>query len=168
MTLCTADQKTRLRSLRSEQVDLLAAEANHARLSQFYQKVVDNINKQLIQQTDAYALMADLFEDCPESQLQDNFSLFKQIQTQVRLEENQLHYCTKVVRTCLGKLTITHDLQFRGALQRFLAKIMPLTHVTGVNLLGKFNDTNPTSVETFAEIRQTPTGKKSAEKIVVS
>lgn len=48
----------------------------------------------------------------------------------------------------MSKLTVTHDLQLRGALQRFLAQVMPLTHLTGVNLNGKFNDTNTTAVET--------------------
>lgn len=44
---------------------------------------------------------------------------------------------------------------------------MPLTHVTGVNLIGKFNDTNTTSVETLAEIRDS-LSKKEAGKATVS
>lgn len=53
----------------------------------------------------------------------------------------------------MSKLTVTHDLQFRGTLQRFLAQIMPLTHMTGVNLNGKLNDTNTTSIETQSDLR---------------
>ena len=54
----------------------------------------------------------------------------------------------------MSKLTVTHDLQFRGTLQRFLAEIMPLTHMTGVNFIGKFNDQNTTSIETQNEIKE--------------
>jgi THO complex subunit 1 transcription elongation factor len=56
-----------------------------------------------------------------------------------------------------SKLTVTHDLEFRGTLQRFLTQIMPLTHPTGVNLLGKFNDTNTTGISTQKEVRESQT-----------
>lgn len=65
----------------------------------------------------------------------------------------------------MSKLTVTHDLQFRGTLQRFLAKIMPLTHMTGVNFIGKFNDQNTTSIETQNEIKeQTTNERRSSSK----
>ena len=38
---------------------------------------------------------------------------------------------TKICRSIMSKLTVTHDLQFRGTLQRFLAKSLPLTHKSG-------------------------------------
>jgi len=60
----------------------------------------------------------------------------------------------------MSKLTITHDLQFRGTLQRFLAEIMPLTHMTGVNFIGKFNDQNTTSIETQNEIKEKTTNER--------
>jgi hypothetical protein len=114
--------------------------------------LVELIDKGQIQKLDAYQLFTDLFEDCPESQLEQNFALFKKTQPFIKLPPELLHHCTKVVRTCMSKLTVTHDLAFRGTLQRFLAQTMPLTHMTGVNLLGKFNDTNTTSIETQIEL----------------
>ena len=41
----------------------------------------------------------------------------------------------------MEKLTVTHDLHFRGQLRKFLANTLPLSHRSGCNLLGMFNKT---------------------------
>jgi len=47
----------------------------------------------------------------------------------------------------MGKLTVTHDLQLRGALLRFVARTLPLTHPSGCNKSGNYNKTNMTAIE---------------------
>jgi hypothetical protein len=113
--------RTSLRNLRTEQIELLSQEAKYSLFELFYQKIVKSVADQRLKPTDAYSLLTELFEDCPESKLEEFFGLFKKVQTEIRLEAVNLHHCTKVVRTCMSKLTVTHDLQLRGALQRFLA-----------------------------------------------
>jgi hypothetical protein len=65
----------------------------------------------------------------------------------LQFEENNLHFLTKICRTIMNKLTVTHDLKFRGTIQMFLAKTLPLTHRSGVNLRGFLNTSNTTSIE---------------------
>ena len=82
-------------------------------------------------------LYQDMFECCPESQLKSVFPLFENVvlgkegKQSPQFEENNLHLCTKICRSIMSKLTVTHDLQFRGTLQRFLARSLPLTHRSG-------------------------------------
>ena len=80
------------------------------------------------------------------------------VDSHIQLEPNQLHHCTKVVRTIIQRLTVTHDLVFRGSLQRFMTKVTPLTHGSGVNMRGALNEANTTSVETEAEARDSAAG----------
>ena len=61
-----------------------------------------------------------------------------------KFEEVHLHLCSKICRTIMSKLTVTHDLKFRGSLQRFLAKTLPLTHRSG-----KLTYTSKTATPTF-------------------
>ena len=72
-------EKRLVRELRTQQVDLLKNQSNYEQLRSFYTKIVDNINEGKIQKLDAYTLFTDLFEDCPESQLQQNFDLFQSV-----------------------------------------------------------------------------------------
>ena len=146
-------EKALLRDLRMEQIKILSKPEPLPQLRDFYAKIVDLVNNQRkLQKTDAYTLFGDLFEDCPESSLHANFLLFTETQPNIALPPELLHQCTKVVRTCMSKLTVTHDLQFRGALQKFLAQTIPPTHPTGVNLNSKFNEANTTSIETQPEL----------------
>lgn len=54
----------------------------------------------------------------------------------------------------MSKLTVTHDLQFRGTLHTFLARSLPLTHRSGCNLRGYFNTLNTTSIESQTEAKK--------------
>jgi hypothetical protein len=85
-------------------------------------------------------LFEDLFGNCPEQQIAPLFPLFeKVVGTGIALKENELHLCTKICRTIMEKLTVTHDLTLRSQLRKFLANTLPLSHKSGCNLLGTFN-----------------------------
>ena len=84
-------------------------------------------------------LFEDLYECCQESHLSTLFPLFERAihgsksdgSDKIQLHENQSHTCTKICRLIMTKLTVTHDLQLRGALLRFVARTLPLTHPSG-------------------------------------
>ena len=82
-----------------------------------------------------------MFECCPEKQLKTLFPIFENVvlgknnRKRSQFSPNEKHFCTKLCRTIMTKLTLTHDLQFRGTLQRFLAKSLPLTHRSGKQAL---------------------------------
>ena len=44
----------------------------------------------------------------------------------------------------MGKLSVTHDTEFRGRIQKRIASVFPLTHPSGLNKLGNFNVKNIT------------------------
>ena len=89
----------------------------------------------------------DIFECCPEAQLKTLFPILEDILPQdssskqaenkeskkIKFSEGDLHNVTKICRLIMSKLTVTHDLQFRGTLLRFLARTLPLTHPSGKN-----------------------------------
>jgi hypothetical protein len=52
----------------------------------------------------------------------------------------------------MSKLTVTHDLKFRGTIQMFLAKTLPLTHRSGCNIRGFLNTTNATSIDDAVDV----------------
>ena len=140
--------------LRSQQLDLLTNNCSLKDVELFYKEIVIKITKNEITKLDAYCLFTDLFEDCPESELKTFFPIFERlVENHIGLDPKNLHHCTKVIRTIMLRLTVTHDLDFRGTLQRFLTKVTPLTHGSGVNLRGALNETNTTSVETEKEVR---------------
>jgi hypothetical protein len=84
------------------------------------------------------SLCEDLFECCPESQLKTLFPILEEVlhgrpghAKKIHFSEENVHQCTKICRLMMSKLTVTHDLQFRGTLLRFLARTLPLTHKSG-------------------------------------
>jgi len=115
--------------------------------------------KEMITEKLILELFSDMFECCPESELQTLFELFKNVvlgegEHKLQFEENDLHVCSRICRAIMCKLTVTHDLQFRGTLQRFLARCLPLTHPSGCNKRAYFNTSNTTSIESQADVKK--------------
>jgi len=105
-------------------------------------------------------LFEDLFENCPEKSIQGLFPLFEKVINQgIALEMNELHLCTKICRTIMEKLTVTHDLHFRGILRKFLANTLPLSHQSGLNIRGEFNNNSTTLDPITSENSQKQEGR---------
>ena len=60
---------------------------------------------------------------------------------------------SKVCKTIMRKLSATHDTEFRGRIQQFIATVFPLTHASGLNKFGYINVKNTTNFESHDEIR---------------
>jgi uracil-DNA glycosylase len=54
----------------------------------------------------------------------------------------------------MRKLSVTHDTEFRGRVQKLIASVFPLTHPSGLNRAGNFNTKNITQFETLEEIKE--------------
>lgn len=148
------------RSLRKLLLNILSRDKELAAqsLQPFFSFAVECVRLSYISKKDILDLFEDLFECCPEQKLQEVFPLFQnsvmgstteevQEEGKIQLEETNLHYCTKICRTIMSKLTVTHDLQFRGTIQMFLAKTLPLTHRSGCNVRGFLNTSNTTHID---------------------
>ena len=109
------------------------------RLSCFFNFAIECVKDGLLTNEDILTLFEDLYECCQESHLTTLFPLFERAilgskadrSDKIQLQVNQSHTCTKICRIIMNKLTVTHDLQLRGALLRFVAKTLPLTHPSG-------------------------------------
>ena len=105
-------------------------------LKNFFDFAAQCALKEMITEKLILELFQDMFECCPESELKRLFELFKNVvlnegDHKLQFVENDLHVCSRICRVIMSKLTVTHDLQFRGTLQRFLARCLPLTHPSG-------------------------------------
>lgn len=74
--------------------------------------------------------------------------MFKEGEMVLKSEE---HSYSKICKLIMSKLTVTHDLNFRGELANMLAKKLPLTHESGLNQHGSFNVENTTIIESNVE-----------------
>ena len=110
-------------------------------LGNFFDFAVECSIRKLIAGDLILELFHDMFECCPEKQLKTRFPSFENVvegknnRKNPQFGPNDKHKCTKICRSIMTKLTLTHDLQFRGTLQRFLAKSLPLTHRSGKQAL---------------------------------
>ena len=112
------------------------------RLSSFFGFASKCMKEGLLKMEDMLTLFEDLYECCQEAQLTALFPLFERAilgskldgSERMELKENQRHTCTKICRIIMTKLTVTHDLQLRGTLLRFVARTLPLTHPSGKKL----------------------------------
>jgi len=75
----------------------------------------------LITKADIFNIIADVFECAPENQLTPLFDImeskvFKSELLHVKEDEKSvlLNYCSKICKIILRKLSITHDIGFRG------------------------------------------------------
>ena len=108
-------------------------------LSSLFAFAAECVRESLIENADILTLFEDLYECCPEEHLTKLFPLFERAihgskadgSDKIQLKEHQTHSCTKICRLIMTKLTVTHDLQLRGALLRFVARTLPLTHPSG-------------------------------------
>ena len=108
-------------------------------MSCFFNFAIECVKEDLLTNEDILMLFEDLYECCQESHLSTLFPLFERAihgsrpdgSDKIQLHENQSHTCTKICRLIMTKLTVTHDLQLRGALLRFVARTLPLTHPSG-------------------------------------
>ena len=110
-----------------------------ASLTKFFAFVIKCGQEGLLKDLHILPLYEDLYECCQEQHLSELFPLFERAiigsnadgSDKIQLSVNQQHNCTKICRIIMGKLTVTHDLQLRGALLRFVARTLPLTHPSG-------------------------------------
>lgn len=65
-----------------------------------------------------------------------------------------LNMISRICKTIMRKLSLTHDIGFRGKIQKLIASVFPLTHPSGLNRLGNFNTKNQTSFETLEEVKE--------------
>ena len=75
----------------------------------------------LIKKADIFTIIVELFECAPENQLTPLFDImeskvFKSEILYVKEEDKStlLNYCSKICKIILRKLSITHDIGFRG------------------------------------------------------
>ena len=146
----------------------------------FFDFTVSCVHKTFIDKQEILLLFEDLFESCVESQLSALFPLFENLVLggdgqedewsqnstegpKIKFEENDMHKCSRICRIIMSKLTVTHDLNFRGTLQRFLARTLPLTHRSGLNLRGHFNANNSTLIESLSEVREAKAAMTSSD-----
>jgi hypothetical protein len=54
----------------------------------------------------------------------------------------------------MKKLSATHETEFRGKIQLFIATVFPLTHASGLNRIGHYNVKNTTNVDGPEEIKE--------------
>ena len=119
--------------------DKEAVENTEKQLTSFFNLAIDCVKEDLLKNEDILTLFEDLYECCQESQLTTLFPLFERAihgskadgSDKIQLQAHQTHHCTKICRVIMTKLTVTHDLQLRGALLRFVARTLPLTHPSG-------------------------------------
>ena len=108
-------------------------------LSKFFKFTIDCLKEGFLKNEDILTLFEEMYECCQESWLKTLFPLFERAihggqgeeGHQIKLVGNQIHACTKICRIIMTKLTVTHDLQLRGALLQFVARTLPLTHESG-------------------------------------
>lgn len=105
-------------------------------LSSFFRFTATCLKETLLEPGHILELFEDLFECSPESMLATFFPLFERAILSSTGESSapvayNLDQITKTCRKIMTKLTVTHDLQLRGALLRFLAQALPLTHPSG-------------------------------------
>lgn len=65
-----------------------------------------------------------------------------------------LNSCANICKIIMRKLSVTHDTEFRGRVQKLIASVFPLTHASGLNRTGNFNTKNITQFETLEEIKE--------------
>ncbi|TNV82285.1 hypothetical protein FGO68_gene5609 [Halteria grandinella] len=65
-----------------------------------------------------------------------------------------INLCAKICKIIMRKLSVTHDTEFRGRVQKLIASVFPLTHPSGLNRAGNFNIKNATQFETLEEIKE--------------
>ncbi len=63
-----------------------------------------------------------------------------------------LNMISRICKTIMRKLSVTHDTGFRGRVQKLIASVFPLTHPSGLNRVGSFNTKNETNYEKKEEI----------------
>jgi hypothetical protein len=107
-------------------------------------------------------LFEDLIESSSESILEEIFQIFETpilrdhlLQDQdATLEKKLQSMVSKICKTVIKKLSVTHDTQFRGKVQSFITAAFPLTHPSGLNRSGLYNTSNKTICESIEEIKQ--------------
>lgn len=65
-----------------------------------------------------------------------------------------INLCAKICKIIMRKLSVTHDTEFRGRVQKLIASVFPLTHPSGLNKVGNFNVKNVTQFESLEEIKE--------------
>lgn len=93
---------------------------------------------QMLTKADVFNIVADVFDCAAENQLTYLFDImeskvFKSELLNVREDEKNilLNYCSKICKIILRKLSITHDIGFRGKVQTLIASVFPLSHPSG-------------------------------------
>jgi uncharacterized protein (DUF2461 family) len=65
-----------------------------------------------------------------------------------------INWCAKICKIVMRKLSVTHDTEFRGRVQKLIASVFPLTHPSGLNRVGNFNFKNITQFDSLDEIKE--------------
>lgn len=133
-------------------------------LDRFFDLLLALEQAQLIQKKDVMTAYFELFECAQEPQLLPLFEMMVAklfpgqggfFQGASEREQNILiNFCSKVCKAIMKKLSATHETEFRGKIQQFIATVFPLTHASGLNRIGHYNVKNTTNVDGAEEIKE--------------
>ncbi|CDW71534.1 UNKNOWN [Stylonychia lemnae] len=138
------------------------------RFERFFEFLLNLEKNSLITKIDIFNYFAELFDSTSEDTLGPLFSMMEEkmfngnllnIQSEDVKKDQQttasiLNIISRVCKSIMRKLSVTHDTGFRGKVQKLIASVFPLTHPSGLNKLGNFNTKNSTNFETLEEIKQ--------------
>ena len=93
----------------------------------------------LITKQDILNVYADLFECASESSLSSLFDMMERnmfVNGLLSADKedqmnNLLNMCSKICKIIMRKLSVTHDIGFRGKVQKLIAAVFPMTHPSG-------------------------------------
>ena len=145
-------------------------------LDRFFDLLLALEQASLIQKKDIMNAYFELFECAQEPHLLPLFDMMVKklfpgqggfFQGASEREQNILiNFCSKVCKAIMKKLSATHETEFRGKIQRFIATIFPLTHASGLNKIGHYNVKNTTNVDGPEEIKEQIKQQKQGGKDV--
>jgi hypothetical protein len=95
----------------------------------------------LIPKFDILILFDDLFESSSENGLEQLFILYENLmvkssfltESDSALTSKLQSMVSRICKTIIKKLSVTHDTSFRGRVQQFIAASCPLTHPSGIS-----------------------------------
>jgi len=111
------------------------------------------VQQDLLSKLDMLWVFEDLIEISSESTLELLFEIFERHilwfsmleeqgseQSTVQSFQGKLQsMVSKICKIAIKKLSVTHDTQFRGKIQSFIAAAFPLAHPSGLNRSSVFN-----------------------------
>ena len=109
------------------------------------------VEPQILSRKDLLEQYEDFYDVLPVSELEQLFSLLQtkiyELTEKKLFDDSEINPILRMCNSIMKKLSLTHNTQFRGRVQMLISAALHLTHRSGVNHPGRFNDKNVTTLE---------------------